>query len=62
MSTIVLRPRQWRFPWFGKQTLVSSTGARGRLTPRRLRVLLRMGAGMLIIIWLLTVVWVEPVF
>jgi hypothetical protein len=62
MSTIVLRPRQWRFPRVGKQTLAGSSDARGRLTPHRLPLLLKMGAGVLIIIWLLTAVWVAPVF
>lgn len=61
MGTTVIRRRLWRFPHLGKRFLAAGAGTRGKLTPRRLRLLLRMGVGMLIIIWLLCVAWVEPV-
>ena len=61
MGATVIRRRLWKFPRFGKQSLAEGTGARGRFTPRRLRFLLKIGVGMLIIIWLLCVAWVEPV-
>jgi hypothetical protein len=60
MGTIVIRRRLWRFPCFGGQPLAQDTGARDKLTPRRFCLLLKMGVGTLIIIWLLCVAWVGP--
>lgn len=61
MGAIAIRRRLWRSLRLGKKSPTESTGARGRFIPRRLHLLLEIGIGVLVVIWLLCVAWVELV-
>jgi len=44
-----------------KQSLEVRDGARGRQVSRRLRLVLKLGIGLFIVVLLLGILWVEPV-
>lgn len=60
MGVSAITQRVLRAPGlFGQRSLRENDRARKKLVPRRL--LLRLGIRLLIILWLLGVLWVEPV-
>lgn len=61
MGIIATRRRLWGSPRLGKRSPTEGTGVRGRFITRRLRLFLEMGIGVLVVIWLLCVAWVELV-
>jgi len=62
MSVSVIRQRFLKFPsLYSRKSLMEDGRPRRRSMARYLRLLLKVGVGLLIILLLLTVVWVVPV-
>jgi len=62
MSVSAIRQSIWGTPrLFSGKSSAESDHAWGRLISRRFRLLLKLGVGLLIVVWLPGVVWIVPV-
>ena len=63
MGVTTIRNPWWRFPRLSKRRCVAEIDnhVQRRASSRRVRLWLKLGIGLTIVVWLLLVVWVVPV-